>query len=55
MDPAIDQDTGRTDADTLAAMAEPLRDRIIEARLGFEEEGALLLFDGPDIFDAFDA
>ena len=54
MAPFIDQDTGRADADTLAAMAEPLRDRVIEACIELEE-GALLLFDGPDIFDLIDA
>ena len=55
MAPVIDQDTDRADADTLAAMAEPLRDRFIGERLVFEEEGGLLLFDGPDIFDALAA
>ena len=55
MAPFIDQDTGRTDADTLAAMAGPLRDRVIEARIEAEEERGLLLFDGPDIFDKIDA
>ncbi len=54
MAPVIDQDTGRADADTLAAMAGPLRDRVIEARIELEERG-LLLFDGPDIFDGIDA
>ena len=54
MAPVTDQDTGRADADTLAAMAEPLRDRVIEARIGLEEEGGLLLFDGPDIFRDLD-
>ena len=53
MAPFIDQDTGRADADTLAAMAGPLRDRIIEECLGFEER-ALPLFDGPDIFRDLD-
>ena len=55
MAPFIDQDTGRADADTLAAMAEPLRDRIIEERIAREEDRSLLLFDDPDIFGAFDA
>ena len=56
MAPFIDQDTGRTtDADTLAAMAEPLRDRIIEERIAREEDRSLLLFDDPDIFDEIDA
>ena len=55
MAPVIDQDTGRTDADTLAAMAGSLRDRVIEARIEAEDERALLLFDGPDIFDGIDA
>ena len=55
MAPFIDQDTGRADADTLAAMAEPLRDRIIEQRIAREEDRSLLLFDDPDIFDEFDA
>ncbi len=50
MAPFIDQDTGRTDADTLAAMAEPLRDRIIEQRIAREEDRSLLLFDDLDIF-----
>ena len=55
MAPVIDQDTGRTDADTLAAMAGPLRDRVIEARIELaEEERALPLFDGPDIFGDLD-
>ena len=55
MAPFIDQDTGRADADTLAAMAEPLRDRIIEQRIAREEDRSLLLFDDPDIFDEIDA
>ena len=56
MAPVIDQDTGRADADMLAAMAGPLRDRVIEARIEREEEErGLLLFDGPDIFDEIDA
>ena len=55
MAPFIDQDTGRTDADTLAAMAGPLRDRVIEERIELAEERALLIFDGPDIFDEIDA
>ena len=55
MAPFIDQDTGRADADTLAAMAGPLRDRVIEARIELAEERGLLLFDGPDIFDEIDA
>ena len=54
MAPVTDQDTGRADADTLAAMAGPLRDRIIEECLGFEEQCALPLFDGPDIFTDLD-
>ena len=53
MAPFIDQDTGRTDADTLAAMPGPLRDRVIEARIELEER-ELPLFDGPDIFDDID-
>ena len=55
MAPFIDQDTGRADADTLAAMAEPLRHRIIEQRIAREEDRSLPLFDDPDIFDEFDA
>ena len=55
MAPYIDQDTGRADADTLAAMPGPLRDRVIEARIELEEERALPLFDGPDIFDGIEA
>ena len=55
MAPFIDQDTGRADADTLAAMAGPLRDRVIEERIALEEERGLLLFDGLDIFDEIDA
>ena len=55
MAPFIDQDTGRTDADTLAAMAGPLRDRVIEERIEHEDERSLLLFDDPDIFDEIDA
>ncbi len=55
MAPFIDQDTGRADADTLAAMAGPLRDRVIEERIELEEERSLLLFDDPDIFDEIDA
>ncbi len=55
MAPYIDQDTGRADANTLAAMAGPLRDRVIEARIELEEAGGLPLFDGPDIFDGIDA
>ena len=54
MAPYIDQDTGRADADTLAAMAGPLRDRVIEERIEREEDRTLLLFDGPDIFDGID-
>ena len=55
MAPFIDQDTGRTDADTLAAMAEPLRNRIIEQRIAHEEDRSLLLFDDHDIFAEIDA
>ena len=55
MAPVIDQDTGRADADTLAAMAGPLRDRVIEERIGLEEDGGLPLFDGPDIFTDLDS
>ena len=55
MAPVIDQDTGRADADTLAAMPGPLRDRVIEACIELQEERALTLFDGPDIFDEIDA
>ena len=55
MAPFIDHDTGRADADTLAAMPGPLRDRVIEARIKLQEERALTLFDGPDIFDEIDA
>ena len=54
MAPHFDQDTGRADADTLAAMAGPLRDRIIEERIEREEGRTLLLFDGTDIFDKID-
>ena len=53
MAPFIDQDTGRTVADALAAMPGPLRDRVIEARIELEER-ALPLFDGPDIFTDLD-
>ena len=55
MAPFIDQDTGRADADTLAAMPGQLRDRVIEERIELAEERALLLFDDPDIFDEIDA
>ena len=55
MAPFIDQDAGPADADTLAAMPGPLRDRVIEARIELQEERALPLFDGPDIFDDIDA
>ena len=55
MAPFIDHDTGHADADTLAAMVGPLRERVIEARIEAEDERALLLFDGPDIFDGIDA
>ena len=55
MAPFIDQDTGRADADTLAAMPGPQRDRIIEQRIACEEERSLPLFDGPDIFGGIDA
>ena len=54
MAPVIDQDTGRADADTLAAMAGPLRDRIIEERIAHEEERSLLLFDGLEIIGEID-
>lgn len=54
MAPFIDQDTGRADADTLAAMAGSLRDRVIEERIEHEDERSLLLFDDPDIFDGID-
>ena len=50
MAPFIDQDTGRADADTLAAMTGPQRHRIIEERIAREEERSLLLFDDLDIF-----
>ena len=55
MAPFIDQDAGPADADTLAAMPGPLRDRVIEARIELEEAGGLPLFDGPDIFGGIDA
>ena len=55
MAPFIDQDTGPADADTLAAMAGPLRDRVIETHIQREEERTLPLFEGPDIFDGIDA
>ena len=55
MAPFIDQDTGRADADTLAAMAEPQRHRIIEERIAHEEERSLLLFDDLDIFQEIGA
>ena len=55
MAPFIDQDTGRANSDTLAAMAEPQRHRIIEERIAREEERSLLLFDDPDIFGEIDA
>ena len=55
MAPFIDQDTGRADADTLAAMAGPLRDRVIEERIELADERSLPLFDDPDIFDEIDA
>ena len=54
MAPFIDQDTGRADADTLAAMAGPLRDRVIEDCIELEEGRTQLLFDGPDIFEDLD-
>ena len=54
MAPFIDHDTGHADADTLAAMVGPLRERVIEERIKAEEERGLLLFDGPDIFDGID-
>ena len=55
MAPFIDQDTGRADADTLAAMAEPLRHRIIDESIAREEERSLLLIDDLDIFGEIDA
>ena len=55
MAPFIDQDASPADADTLAAMPGPLRDRVIEAQIEREEERALPLFDGPDIFDEIDS
>ena len=54
MAPVIDQDTRRADADTLAAMAGPLRDRVIEDCIELEEGRTQLLFDGPDIFEDLD-
>ena len=55
MAPFIDQDAGPADADTLAAMAGPLRDRVIAAHIEREDACTLPLFEGPDIFDGIDA
>ena len=55
MAPVIDQDAGPADADTLAAMPGPLRDRIIGERIEREDACTLPLFEGPDIFDGIDA
>ena len=50
-DPANEPGPG----DALAAMAGPLRDRVIEDRIEQEEEDGLLLFAGLDIFGDLDA
>ena len=55
MAPYIDQDAGPADADTLAAMAGSLRDRVIAAHIEREDACTLPLFDGPDIFGEIDS
>ena len=55
MAPVTDPANEPAPGDALAAMAEPLRDRVIEDRIKREEEGGLLLFAGPDIFGDLDA
>ena len=47
----IDQNCGRADAHTLAIMAEPLRELIIDEHIEREEGRALLLIDGAEIFE----
>ena len=54
MAPVTDPANEPRPGDALAAMAGPLRDRVIEERIEREED-ALLLFDGPDIFGDLDA
>ena len=54
MAPVTDPANEPRPGDALAAMAEPLRDRVIEDRIKQEEEGGLLLFAGPDIFGDLD-
>ena len=50
-DPANEPGPG----DALAAMAGPLRDRVIDGCIENEQDESLFLFDGPDIFGDLDA
>ena len=54
MAPVTDPANEPAPGDALAAMAGPLRERIIEERIGREEGPGLPLFDGPDIFEELD-
>ena len=51
MAPVTDPANEPAPGDALAAMAEPLRERIIEERIGREEGPGLPLFDDLDIFE----
>ena len=54
MAPVTDPANEPAPGDALAAMAEPLRERIIEERIGREEGPSLPLFDDVDIFEELD-
>ncbi len=54
MAPVTDPANEPRPGDALAAMAEPLRDRVIDGCIENEQDESLLLFDGPDIFGDLD-
>ena len=54
MAPVTDPANEPAPGDALAVMAEPLRERIIEERIGREDGPGLPLFDDVDIFEEFD-
>lgn len=54
MAPVTDPANEPAPGDALAAMAGPLRERIIEDRIGREEGPGLPLFDDFDIFEELD-
>ena len=54
MAPVTDPANEPAPGDALAAMAEPLRERIIEEHIGREQGPGLPLFDDLDIFEELD-